>query len=289
MKQILYILIFIISGSLLGQEHKLYNLNDVRKMPVFPTCEGIKPRNKKKASECISKRLTTLIGAKLKGFENAMYENNLAEASAIVRFVISKEGIIHGIQEIDGSNPLLGEAVVHSLDQISQELPPIHPAKLRSGESVDIVFQFPIKYKIDLNSSNFDKIEYPVDEIVLFSLFESNFRYEVRYFNNKNIKVYELRDGRETYLGRFMSMNELLRSEPYRSLIEEIKASDRIFVTNGELEDENYEVYIINLFDNSKPVYVEVLKEIDGEKVIIAEFKRELDFSKSIYAPLIYR
>ena len=85
-----------------------------------------------------------------------------------------------------------------------------------------------------------------------------------------------------------MSMNELLRSEPYRSLVEN-EAIDRVFVTDGELDKENYEVYIINLFNKTKPVYVEILKEIDGEKVIVEEFKKELDFSNSIYAPLIYR
>lgn len=289
MKHILYIIIFLFAGNLLAQEQKLYDVSEVREMPIFPNCEEIRPRNKKKVSECISKSLTTLLSSKLKGFENVMYENNLSEAYAMIQFVISKEGIIHGIQEMEGSNPLLAEAAVVSLDQISQELPPIRPAKLRSGESVNLRLQFPLRFKVDLNSANFDKIEYPVDEIVLFSLFEKDYRYEIRLFNNKNIKVYELKDDRETYLGRFMSMNELLRSEPYRSLVEEVKSSDRFFVTDGELDNENYEVYIINLFNKTKPVYVEVLKEIDGEKVIVEEFKKELDFSNSIYAPLIYR
>lgn len=289
MKHILYIFFFIISGNLSAQKQKLYNVDEVREMPIFPSCDDIKPRNKKKVSECISKSLTTLLSSKLRGFENVMYENNLGEASAVIQFVISKEGVIQHIQELNGSDPLLAERAIQSLDQISQELPPIRPAKMRSGESVNLLLQFPIRFQVDLNSSNFDKIEYPVDEIVLFSLFEGNYRYEVRLFENKNIKVYELRDDRETYLGRFMSMNELLRSEPYRSLVEEIKSTDRFFVTDGKLENETYEIYILNLLNQTKPVYVEVLKNENGEKILIEEYQRELDFSNSIYAPLIYR
>src|SRR5690606_18301817 len=142
----------------LAQEQKLYDVGEVREMPIFPNCEEIRPRNKKKVSECISKTLTTLLRSKLKGFEYVMYENNLGDAYAMIQFVISKEGIIHSIQEMYGSNPLLVEAAILSLDQISQKYPPIRPANLRSGECVNLRIQIPFRFRIYLYSSNFDKI-----------------------------------------------------------------------------------------------------------------------------------
>lgn len=289
MKQFLYIIIFLFGSSLLAQNQTLYSINNVKEMPVFPTCESVKPKNKKKMTECISAQLTVLLSQKLKGFENTMYESGISETSAILQFIISKEGIILDVRETAGSDELLGNAAVHALNLISEELPPIRPAKLKNGESVNMTYQFPLKYRINLDSTAFEKITYPVDEIVLFTLLEPELRYEIRLFKEKSVKVYEMKDERETYLGRFLSLNELGKSEPYRGLIAEAKKDDLTFITDGDLNGEFYEVYIRNLFDKDKAAFIEVLKVNDGERVEIKAFDKESDFSKSEYAPLIYR
>src|SRR5690606_35244079 len=228
--------------------------------------------------------------AELKGFTEVMRQNKIAEATANLQFVISKEGIIFNVNELEGSHPVLADAAVFALNKISEKLPPIHPAKLKNGTAVNLICEFPVRFKVRLDEEETVSV-YPVDEIVLFTLSEKNYRYEIRLFQNKDIKTYEIRNGVETFLGKFLTLNEVENSEPYKSLIEKEKTADRTLVADGNLDDGFYEIYIHNLFrrEEKKPIYVEVVKVENQKKITVSEFEKEEDFNKSRFAPLIYR
>src|SRR5690606_19497940 len=115
--------------------------------------------------------------------------------------------------------------------------------------------------------------------------------YEIRLFKNKDIKTYEIRNGGETYLGRFLSLGEVEQSEPYRSLIIKERSSEKTLVADGFLDDGFFEIYIHNLFDreNKKPIFVEVVKVDNNRKTIISKFEKEAEFNKSRFVSLIYR
>ncbi len=132
---------------------------------------------------------------------------------------------------------------------------------------------------------------FPVDEIVLFTLLQDDLRYEIRLFKDKNIKTYEIKNGEVTYLGKFLNLGEVERSEPYKTLLAGARQSTKTFVTDGYLGNEFYEIYIHNLFNpkNEKPIFVEVLKINDRKSEIVSRYEQEADFNESRFAPLIYR
>lgn len=129
------------------------------------------------------------------------------------------------------------------------------------------------------------------NEIVLFTLLDDEMRYEIRLFQGKNIKTYEIIDGAETYLGKFLSLGEVENSEPYKSLIGKARQSTKTFVTDGYLGNEFYEIYIHNLFNakNEKPIFVEVLKVEDKKSEVVSKYDKESDFNESPFAPLLHR
>lgn len=132
---------------------------------------------------------------------------------------------------------------------------------------------------------------FPVEEIVLFTLVEDELRYEIRLFQNKNIKTYEIKNNVETYLGKFLNLAEVERSEPYKSLMSAARRSTKTFVTDGYLGNDFYEIYIHNLFNiqSGDPIFVEVLKVRENTIEIVSKYEKETDFNESPFAPLIYR
>lgn len=283
------LLLLFLMPSLVAQSQNLYQINEVKEAPVFPGCEYLKPNRKKEMGHCISRQLSIRLAKKLAHFNESMIQSQTARAEAQIQFVISKEGIIINPMETEDSHPLLAEASIQALNEISYEIPPIRPAKNKKGEPVNLLLQLPVVYTANLSDITKREAVYPVDEIVLFTMLDGSIRYEIRLFKEKYVKVYEVLDGKTTYLGRFMSLPEAERSEPYKELIAKERKSDRIFVADGYLGDEFFEVYIYHLFDRKKSIYIEVFKNENSESTLTATFQRESDFNNSIYAPLIYR
>lgn len=292
MKQLFTILLIMAFGtSLFSQEQQLFVSKDVKEMAVFPGCESINPSDKKEMNACLSQQLSQLLSNELTGFDEIMQQNGISTAMAKIQFVISKEGIIIDINELKGSNPLLAVAAVRALNKISEELPPIRPAKLKKGTPVNIVYQLPVKFQVELQEEQETAQVYPVDEIVLFTLLDKSLRYEIRLFKNKEIKAYEIKSETETYLGRFLSLGEVEQSEPYKSLIIKERSSEKTLVADGFLEDGFFEIYIHNLFnrENKKPIFVEVVRVDNNKKTSVSKFEKEAEFNKSRFASLIYR
>lgn len=129
------------------------------------------------------------------------------------------------------------------------------------------------------------------EELVLFTLLDKDLRYEIRLYDQKHIKTYEIKNGDVTYLGKFLNLGEVERSEPYKSLMAKARQSSRILVTDGYLGNEFYEIYIHNLFNTkgTDPVFVEVLKVNDNRSEIVSKYEREADFNQSRFAPLLQR
>ncbi len=293
MKHFLLFSFFLITTHFgFSQQQQLYVDREVKEMAIFPGCEHIKKSKKNELNQCMAQKLTELLTDKLEGFDFVMQQHGISYASARVQFVISKEGVILNVTEVKDSNSVLAQASINALNQIAIEIPPIKPAKLKNGKPVNIFYQLPITYQIDSEEATSSAHEYPVDEIVLFTLVSDELNYEVRFFKNRLIKVYEIKDGVTTFLGKFLSMSEVESSEPYKSLIENERKKEKTLMAEGSLDDGDYEMYIHNLFQKdkkSKPIFVEIVRKNDEGRQTIQNFEREGDFNNSKYAPPIYR
>ena len=292
MKQLFTYFIFLFGLSLtLAQQQQLYTENKVKEMPLFPGCENINPANKKEMSRCISEKISAQLLQNMKGVDESLIKSEIYDARADIQFVISKEGILIGMKELKGSNPILAESALLAMERISVELPPIKPAKLKDGTSVNLLFQIPVVYQLEKKDESLVNSTYPVDEIMLFTLQDDGLRYEVRLFKNKDIQIYEIKNNQSTFLGKFLTLNEVENSEPYKSLIDQSKNSNKILVADGFLDEEFYEIYVHNLFNRkqSAPVFVEVIQVQNKKKNFVIKYEKEADFNESRYAPLIYR
>lgn len=293
MKQLFTYFIFVFGLSITSaQQQPLYSTNQVKEMPQFPGCENIHPSNKKEMSGCIAEKISESLLQNMKGVDESLIKSEIYDARADIQFVISREGILIGMKELKGSNPILAESALLAMERISAGLPPIRPAKLKDGTSVNLLFQIPIVYKLEKKDAVLVDSAFPVDEIVLFTLLgEEDLRYEVRLFKNKDIKVYEIKKDQTSFLGKFLTLNEVENSEPYKSLIDQSRKSDKILLTDGFLDKEFYEIYVHNLFNpkQSEPVFVEVVRLENKKRNSIIKYEKEADFNESKYAPLIYR
>lgn len=290
-KLLLSIFLLFAISFVYSQQQQLYTVREVKEMAVFPGCEKIKSNRLKEVNQCLASQLSGLLNEKLDGIETIMNQHGITKAFAIIQFVISKEGVILGVANTEGSDPILGHAAVNALNMISEEIKPIRPAKLKSGEMVNILYQMPVTYEND-NEQMLTDYQFPVDEIVLFTLKSEQVVYEIRLFKNQDIKIYEIKDGKQTFVGKFLSLSEVEKSDPYKSLIEKESLADKTLVSGGKLGDGYYEIYIHNLFQNSKkskPIFVEIEKVENQKRTLVKTYEKEDDFNRSIYAPLIYR
>src|SRR5690606_4419992 len=160
-------------------------------MAVFPGCEKIDNSDTNALTNCMSEQLSGRLIRELDGLDEALRQSGVYDAQAQIQFVISREGIIIGIEPMAGSNSILGDAASVAMEKIAMELPPIRPAMLKKGQAVNLVFQLPVRFQIDENAGR-TAGEFPVDEIMLFALLtdKKDLRYEVRWFKNKDIKIY---------------------------------------------------------------------------------------------------
>ncbi len=293
MKQLFTFLVLVLFGNLLfSQEQQLYTENKVKEMPLFPGCESIHPTQKKEMTHCITEKISERLLQNMKGIDESLVKSKIYDARADIQFVISKEGILIGMKEMKRSNPILAESALLAMERISMELPPISPAKLKDGTSVNLLFQIPVIYQLEKKEETLVDSTFPVDEIMLFTLLgDAGLRYEVRLYKNKDIQIYEIKDNQIVFLGKFLTLNEVENSEPYKSLIDQSRKSNKILVADGFLDKEFYEIYVHNLFNRkqSEPVFVEVVQVENKKRNLIIQYEKEADFNESRYAPLIYR
>lgn len=276
-----------------GQEQQVYTMSKVHALPIMSGCEKKDPTDRKSMVTCISSNLNADLYKSMKGFDEIMKQSGIEKAEAIIQFLVSKEGVIIDISALQGSNPILADAAVLAFEKLAMDYPPIQPAKLKDGTPVNVIFQLPFEYVVPKTKEVIKNDNPNAKEIVIFSLLpESNaYRYEVRLFKNKEIKVYEVNSTSEVFLGKYITLNELEQSEPYKTLLESARKQAKTLISEGIVDGEFYQVYVHNLFQNSKnkSVYVEVLKEVEGKFISVEKFEKESDFESSKYAPLIYR
>lgn len=292
MRIILIFLILILTRAIYAQESS-YTTHEVFTTVVFPGCEKVPQNDKTALTKCMATEINAKLADQLSNLSDKMDSLGIETATAKLQFVVNQSGKISEITALKGGNQILSDAAVLGMNKIAQQISPIVPAKLENGNPVNLLFQLPVKFQVlkeDTNSQANAK-PYPVDEIVLFSLEDHDLRYEIRLYKDKYIKCYEVKNGKENFLGRYLNLTELEMSEPYLSLIERVKNSNKTLLTDGYLDDEFFEIYIHNLFNRTQenPIYVEVL-EVDKEKrTLVSTFEKEEEFNRSKFAPLIYR
>lgn len=259
-----------------------FTARQVDKMAVFPGCES--ETEKVALVKCFQQRISELLVDKLSNFANEMERLNKEEAITRIQFVVDKNGKLIQIKALDGGTPELAAASSKAIEEIAAEIQPIRPATLEDGSPVNLVFQLPVKYKIELNetSDESDEPEYEWDEVVLATLADGEIRYEVRASKLHNFSVYEVRPNPDIFLGNFATMDEIAVTEPYRSIFQSNK---KILITEGVKDEILYTFY--NKEEDPSNVYIYQLKE--GEEVLLEKMSYYDFYMSSKYSEFFLR
>ncbi|NLN33798.1 MAG: hypothetical protein GX159_09440 [Flavobacteriaceae bacterium] len=259
-----------------------FTAREVKEMAVFPGCES--ETEKTALVRCFQQRISELLIGKLWDFSEEMERLNKEEAIARIQFVVDKNGKLIQIKALEGGMPELAAASSKAIEEIAAEIQPIRPATLEDGSPVNLVFQLPVKYRIELNETTDepDEPEYEWDEVVLATLTDGEIRYEIRASKLHNFSVYEVRPNPSIFLGNFATMDEIAITEPYRSIFQNNK---KILITEGMKDEILYTFY--NKEEDPSNVYIYQLKE--GEEVLLEKMSYYDFYMSSKYSEFFLR
>ena len=112
-------------------------------MPRFPGCENVQAKMDK--AVCAYKKMMQYINGLLKYPEDA--KNNLIEGKVIVRFVISKEGIIKNPAIIEDIGYGCGKEVIRVIETMNSMPQKWIPGK-QGGKNVNVSFNIPVEFRM---------------------------------------------------------------------------------------------------------------------------------------------
>ncbi len=280
------------TGVLLAQKTELDKLpvealsdnwtaKEVGYMAVFPGCEKIDVNDKAALQRCLSKEINQLLGDKLYSFTDKMESMGITTAVAKLQFVIDKDGKIVQVKQMSGGNQELGEASEKALNEIAMEIEKIQPAALNDGKPINLFFQLPVKYVIQQETKLKD---FNFTEIVVATLKSKDEKFEIRENKKESsFKVYEVQNNEQLFLGKFNSLDEVLSSDPYKTLF--ISNIDKILLAEKEIDQVLYRIYYsIGQFEN-----VEVYQVVEKQEKLMQSLPQlELQYS-SLYLQIILR
>lgn len=271
MKKIIQFILLIFTFSVLNAQETLdkypvdvsekgnFTAREVGYMAVFPGCESIDEKDKVNLQKCFSAKLSELLQKELKDFHKEMEKNGYFKAHTIVQFVADKHGKIIQIKALNGGNEDLAIASEKAFNRIASKIKKIKPAALADGSPVNLVFQLPIRYQVEINYLS----EFEWKEMTLATLKEGDNKYEIRQDKLKNIKVYEIQNGKETFLGKYLTTQEIFNSEPYRSIL--TQNNNRILLAENKVKNTEYRLY----YSQENSDQIEVYKWINGAEIFV--------------------
>ena len=271
MKKTIQLILLIFTFSLLNAQETLdkypvdvsekgtFTAREVGYMAIFPGCENFDKKDKVNLLKCFSSELSALLQKELKDFEKEMEKNGYFKAETKVNFVVDKHGKIIQIKALNGGNEDLAISSEKAFHRIASKIKKINPAALPDGSPVNLVFQLPIRYQVEINYLS----EFEWKEMTLATLIEGDKKYEIRQDKLKNIKVYEIQNGKETFLGKYLTTQEIFNSEPYRSIL--TQNNNRILMAENKIKNTEYRLY----YSQENTDQIEVYKWMNGAEIFV--------------------
>lgn len=256
-----------------------FTAREVSYMAIFPGCERVDVNDKKELQSCLSKRLNELLGQKLEKFADHMDRTGITTAVAKLQFVIDKEGKIVQVKAMSGGNKELGIESEKAMNQIAGNIKKIRPATLEDGTPVNLVFQLPVKYALQVSRLG----DMKWSEVVIATLKNETVKFEIRENKNESvIKVYEIKDNSSYFLGNFKTFNEILTLEPYRSIYQ--TSGSRLLLAEMKIDKILYRIYY-----GQPEKYVDVF-QVNNEKEELVESLPLTDLQYSlVYLKIVLR
>lgn len=276
---ILLFISFLLSSNVLGQNDSIQKF--IKRTIVYDGCEKL--QTNKELTMCFSDKLVKKIKNNDYFYFNSLDTLKISQFDAKLTFVVSKDGKIINPEIKETSNPVFGNLILFTFNDVTPKLKDIQPAIHMDGYPVNLVFQLPIKIQYNLEYLFEDEFDFfsknsKADEIVYFTLLSEGIIYEIRLDRNFQVKMYEKRKFDYFFLGNAMNLYEVETMEPYQSSIEKMKSERKIL----KAQDEEEKIKIFQNLDNDD-------WEVFENGVQIEKHKNSSKFSTSKYFDLIFR
>lgn len=209
---------------------------------------------------------------------------NAFKAEAHISFILDSKGRMSHISYEDAlslSDKMLAKFVKKELEKYAQSLPAFKPAVSHDGRNLNIAFKLPVRFEF---SSEFDSVlEY--EWMLLYTLPGEKERYEI-WFHGESAKFLVLETSKEDYeyLGSFNSLNEILKLQPYKDIVQ--KMDNRMLITeSGEGKDA---IRIYSFLDHPEDIHLYKLNKKGQEKLYKKTTRTEM-LGRDFFLALILR
>lgn len=261
------------------QDSSGVSVREVGFMAVFPGCEKLNENDKVALQKCLQQNLSRLLTGKLQKHADKMFRQGLTSAQSKLQFVISKNGEMIEIVALKGGNKEFGTASEKAMMDVATKINKIKPATLNDGTPVNLVFQLPIKYLI--RESKIDQFIW--NEIVIATFKDDAQKFEIRQDKQHNIKAYEITNGHDLFLGKFNSLNEVVSSEPYKTLYQQ--SGGKLLAAEKKIKNNIYKIY----YSSTNNDFLESYKVENKQEEFMESFPQEsLEFS-TLYLEIVLR
>ena len=282
MKCIYKIFLFIsilLSSNVFGQNDSIQKI--IKRTIVYEGCEKL--LTNEELTKCFSDKLVKKIQNNDYLYFNRLDTLKISQFDAKLTFVISKDGKIINPEIKEASNPVFGNLILFTFNDVIPKLKDMEPAIHIDGYPVNLVFQLPIKIQYNLEYLFEDEFDFfsknsKANEIVYFTLLSEGVIYEIRLDRNFQVKMYEKRNLEYFFLGNAINLYEVETMEPYKSSIEKMKSERKIL----KAQNEEGKIKIFQNLDNDN-------WEVFENGIQIEKYKNSSKFSNSKYFDLIFR
>lgn len=119
---------------------------EVISLPIYPACETIAGQDSIEIQRCFQNKIRTQIHDRLMMKAYELAELGMDRMTAVVIFVVNKEGRISNVQTESGNSTIYRRVVEEEMKQVAAHFPDVIPAKLANGDPVHYQYRVPVTF-----------------------------------------------------------------------------------------------------------------------------------------------
>lgn len=278
MKSILSILL--LSTSILGFSQEKEPKTIAYEMAVYPGCEKAKIGSER--FQCFQTSISNAFTSKLQQYVDAFEYLNLPNATSKIEFVATRDGDLV-LKYIDTNQPQFREyAVLAFADLVRSLNRKIVPAySLENGEKLSVSLALPVGFTLN----------YPLtinENRVIATLVDDSSYYEIIETPNQDYKVYDVSGDRPFYLGKYNTLKEIERTQPYNELIK--NSSELITLAQSTFGKQKFILQTKNIFKEKTFYTLFIVSEVKNKKIKqLRKYTTLKEFKESPYYQWVIR
>lgn len=119
---------------------------EVISLPIYPACEIFAGQDSAEVQRCFQNKIRTQIHDCLMMKTDELSELGMNRMTAVVTFVVNKEGCISNVETESGNSSIYRRIVEEEMKRIATNFPDVIPAKIANDEPVNYRYRVPVTF-----------------------------------------------------------------------------------------------------------------------------------------------